>query len=91
MRYWEEILPHEGSEAPAQAAQKSCGCCIFEGAQGQVGWGPGLPELVGHSPAHSMVGWALRSLPAQAILGFYMESTEMAHHCHTGRVLMTAV
>jgi len=26
------------------------------GAQGQVGWGPGQPELVGGSPAHSR-GW----------------------------------
>jgi len=27
-------------------------CPIPGGAQGQVGWGPGQPELVGGSPAH---------------------------------------
>ena len=37
-------------------------CPIPEGTQGQVGWGPGQPELA---------GWALRPLPAQTILGFY--------------------
>ena len=33
------------------------GClCIPGGAQGQVGWGPGQPELVGGSPTHGR-GW----------------------------------
>ena len=31
-------------------------CPIPGGAQGQVGWGPGQPELVGGSPAHG-TGW----------------------------------
>jgi len=31
----------------AQAAQRSCGCPIPGGAQGQAGWGPGQPEPVG--------------------------------------------
>ena len=31
-------------------------CPIPGGAQGQVGWGPGQPELVGGSPLHSR-GW----------------------------------
>ena len=31
-------------------------CPIPGGTQGQVGWGPGQPELVGGSPAHSR-GW----------------------------------
>jgi len=39
--------------AVAQAAQRSCGCPISGGAQGQVGWGPGQPELVGGNPAHA--------------------------------------
>ena len=51
-----EILYPEGSEELAQAAQSSCGCPISGGIQGQVGWGPGQPELVGGSPAH---GWGL--------------------------------
>jgi len=43
----EEILYSEGSEALAQAAQRSCGCPIPGGVQGQLGMGPGQPELVG--------------------------------------------
>ena len=34
------------------AAQRSCGCPIPGGAQGQVGWGPGQPEVLGGGPAH---------------------------------------
>ena len=34
-------------------AQRSCGCTIPGVIQGQVGWGPGQPELVCGSPAHS--------------------------------------
>ena len=34
------------TEALAQATQKSCGCPIPEGAQGQFGWDPGQPELM---------------------------------------------
>jgi len=30
----------------------SCSCPISAGAQGQVGWGTGQPELVGDSPVH---------------------------------------
>ena len=37
-------------------AQGSCVCPIPGGAQGQVGWGPGQPDLVGGSPAHGR-GW----------------------------------
>ena len=29
-----------------QAAQRSCGCLVPGGVQGQVGWGPGQPALV---------------------------------------------
>jgi len=35
---------------------RRCGCPIPAGTQGQVGWGPGQPELVGGSPAHGR-GW----------------------------------
>ena len=37
----------------AQAAQRSCGCPIPGGAQGQVAWGPEQPELIAGSPVHS--------------------------------------
>ena len=36
-----------------QTARRGCGCPIPGGTQGQVGWGPGQPELVGCSPDHS--------------------------------------
>ena len=39
VRHWHE-LPRETAGAPSLEAQ------------GQVGWGPGQPELVGGSPAH---------------------------------------
>jgi len=44
-----------GGEALAQAAQRGYGCPMG-GTQGQVGWGPGQPELGGGNPAHSR-GW----------------------------------
>jgi len=42
----EEILYSDSSEALAQAAQRSCGCFIPEGIQGQVEWSPGQPNSV---------------------------------------------
>jgi len=35
---------------------RSCGCPIPGCTEGQVGWGPGQPDLVGGSPAHDGVG-----------------------------------
>mgnify|MGYP001864531359 CR=1 FL=1 len=32
--------------------QRGCGCPILGGIQGQVGWGPGQPELLGGSTAN---------------------------------------
>ena len=52
MRCQEENLHSEGGEALAQVAQRSCGCPIPGMVQGQVGWGPGQPDLVGGVPAH---------------------------------------
>ena len=51
MRSKEEILPHEGAEALAQAAQRSCGCPLPGRAQGQAGWGWEHPGLVEGVPA----------------------------------------
>ena len=48
-----EIFYSEGSEVLKQATQRSCGCPIPGGIQGQVGWGPGQHHLVGGNPAHS--------------------------------------
>ena len=39
---------------------ESCGCHIPRGAQGQVGWAPGQPELVG-ATAHNR-GWSSMTL-----------------------------
>ena len=71
MRYWEEILPHEGGETLAQAALRSCVCPLPGRAQGQVGWSSEQPGLVEGVPAHGRgVGttWSLRSLPTQTML-----------------------
>jgi len=41
------------------------------GVQGRVGWGPGQPELVRGSPAHSTgvgAGWTLRSLASLSMI-----------------------
>ena len=38
---------------PWHSCPESCGCPISGGIQGQVGWGPGQPELLGGSPANS--------------------------------------
>ena len=51
MRYEEEILPHEGGETLAQAAQRSCGCPLPGRVQGQVGWSSEHPGLVEDVPA----------------------------------------
>jgi len=47
-------------------AQRSCGCPIPGGVQGQAGWGFGQPGLVGGVPAQGRgVGtrWSFRSCP----------------------------
>jgi len=41
-----KLLPHEGGEALAQIAQRSCGCPLPGRVQGQVGQGLGQPALV---------------------------------------------
>ena len=48
-------LHNEGGEALEQLPRELW-CPISGGAQGQVGWGPGQPQLAGGSPAHGM-GW----------------------------------
>lgn len=56
----------EGSEALAQAAQRSCGCPIPGDVQGWLGVGPGQPELVSDNPVHGRghgTGWSLTSFP----------------------------
>jgi len=45
------MLPHEGGEALAQVAQRSCGCPLPGRAQGQVGWSSEQPGLVEDVPA----------------------------------------
>ena len=68
-----KIIRYEGGEALEQAAQRSCGCPIPGNTQGQVGWGPGQPELLGgtaygrgleleglkapSNPSHAVIRW----------------------------------
>ena len=47
VRHQEEIFYSEGGEVLAQAAQRGCRCPIPGGIEGQVGWDPGQPEMVG--------------------------------------------
>ena len=42
----------EGGDALEQIAQGGCGYPIPGGIQGQVGWGPGQPNLGEGDPAH---------------------------------------
>ena len=46
------VLHHEGGEALAQVAQRSCGCPLPGSAQGQAGWSSEHPGLVEDAPAH---------------------------------------
>ena len=74
-RCGEEILPHEGGEALAQAAQRSCGCPLPGRAQGQVGRGCEQPGLVERVLAHGR-GWnwmicEVPSCPNHAMILFY--------------------
>ena len=57
VRYQKEMFSSENGEAMAQDAQRSCGCAITGGIQGQVVQGPRQLELVGGNPAHS---WGLK-------------------------------
>ena len=50
-------------------------CPIPGGAQGQVGWGPGQPELVGGSPAH---GFEIP--PTQTILGLHENEMRLRNY-----------
>ena len=56
MRREAEIVGCEGGEPLAQVAQRSCGCPIPGGVQGQVGRGLEQPGLVGGVPAQGR-GW----------------------------------
>ena len=51
VKYYERIIYSEGSEAPAALPREVMGAPISRGVQGQVGWGPGQPELVGAVPS----------------------------------------
>jgi len=61
-----EILHHEGAEALAQVAQRSCGCPIAGRVQGQVGRGFEHPGLVEAVPAHGRgLDWTALEGPFQ--------------------------
>jgi len=61
---------------PWHSCPEKLWCPIPGGTQGQVGWDPGQPELVGGSPAHSrgvVTRWPLTFFPIQTVLWFYEE------------------
>lgn len=47
----EEILYSDGGETLTQATQRGYECPVPGGVQGQAGWSPGQPDLVGGNPA----------------------------------------
>ena len=60
-----ENFHRRSSEALEQAAQRSCGCPIPGGVQGQDGWGTGQPDLLADNSVYGRgVGsrWSLMSL-----------------------------
>ena len=58
IRYKDEILYYESSEALAQAAQRSCGFPLPGSVQSQVGWGFEQPVLAEGVPAHGRGDWS---------------------------------
>jgi len=50
--YRGSLLYYEGVEAPAQVAQRRCGCPLTGSVQGQVEWGFEQPDPVEDVPAH---------------------------------------
>lgn len=64
-------LHHSGDEAPEQVAQRTYGDSKPGSIQGQGGWGPDKPGLVGGVPECGRgvgIRWSLRPLPTQTIL-----------------------
>ena len=53
-----------------QVAQRNCGCPIPGDIQGQIGWGPGQPELVCGNPAcvRGVKTRSLRAISSHAII-----------------------
>ena len=49
------IIP-EGHGMLTQVTERSCGCPIPEGIQGQIGWGPGQPDMVVESGSELKLG-----------------------------------
>ena len=76
----------EGGEALEQVVQRSCGCSIPGGVQGQVGQGSGHPDLVGGIPAYGRgygTRWSLRST-GEVQAGYQEEVLHREGWLHTG-------
>ena len=65
-----KIFFTQRSVRPWHSCPEKLWCPIPGDAQGQVGWGPGQPELVWGSPAHGR-GWGWVSFEVPSILWFY--------------------
>lgn len=68
-----KILYSEGSEAPAQAAERGCVCLNPEGVQGQAGWGSGQwMSTLSMAGSLGRIGVKVPSNPSSSIiLWFY--------------------
>ena len=68
----------QGGEALAELPREAVVPHIPGGAQGQVGWGPGQPEMEG-AVLPMAGGWAIRSPSTQTILRFYGDDRHAIH------------
>ena len=59
-------------------------CPISGGTEGQVGWGPGQPELVEGSPAHGM-GLELGGLAIQSLYESMKHNTQQRQYLSRGK------
>ena len=71
LRYVKEIICDVG-EALEQDAQRRFGCLIPEGVQGQVGWCPEQPDVVGGNSYPWQREWKQTIVRTQAILQYGM-------------------
>jgi len=63
-------------------------CPIPEGAQGQVGWGPGQLSWWGAALPVVGTGWSLRSLPTQTVLKVYVYYLNLTYYSGTQPCVM---
>ena len=74
------MIYSEGGKALEQVAQRSCGCLILSGVQGQVGWSPGQPDLVVVTMTHAALTYLFFCSEGQTEIPQYISFNEI--HCN---------